>query len=110
MNNQTNIGSANIISGVPERVGAPVDAFKEVGAVLTQRYWQNKQQMDGITIALKNAPIIKWRPMLSVIVAKIKTKTKKMANRDSLPFKKSKIVLSLSSIKFSFREKRSINL
>ena len=58
MNNQTNIGSANIISGVPERVGAPVDAFKEVGAVLTQRYWQNKQQMDGITVALKNAPII----------------------------------------------------
>ena len=56
-NNQQIAGSANIISGVPERVGLPIEAFKEVGAVLTQRYWQNKQAHDSITTSLKNMQV-----------------------------------------------------
>lgn len=57
-NNQQIAGSANIISGVPERVGMPVEAFKEVGAILTQRYYQNKQAHDSITTSLKNMQTI----------------------------------------------------
>lgn len=56
-NNQQIAGSANIISGVPERVGMPVEAFKEVGAILTQRYYQNKQAHDSITTSLKNMKV-----------------------------------------------------
>lgn len=56
-NNQQIAGSANIISGVPERVGMPVEAFKEVGAILTQRYYQNKQAHDSITTSLKNMDV-----------------------------------------------------
>jgi len=58
MNTQLSPGTANIVTGVPERVGAPVEAFKEVGAVLTQRYWQNKQAHDSITTSLKNMPTL----------------------------------------------------
>lgn len=58
MNTQLSPGTANIVTGVPERVGAPIEAFKEVGAVLTQRYWQNKQAHDSITTSLKNMPTL----------------------------------------------------
>ena len=56
MNNNQQIGNINIVSGVPERVGMPVQVFKEVGAALTERYWQNKQMYDSITTSLKNMP------------------------------------------------------
>lgn len=58
MDNNQQIGNINIVSGVPERVGMPVQVFKEVGAVLTERYWQNKQMYDSITTSLKNMPTL----------------------------------------------------
>lgn len=53
-NEQQIAGSANMVSYIPDRVGLPLQTFKEVGAILTQRYWQNKQAHDSITTSLKN--------------------------------------------------------
>ena len=58
MANNMNMGSANIVTGIPERVGLPMEAIKEVGTILTQRYWQNKQVYSQINTALKNMPTI----------------------------------------------------
>ena len=45
-----------------------------------------------ISIEAKKAPMIKCSPILSVIVAKIRINTKNTANKDSLPFKKLKML------------------
>ena len=58
MPTDNNIGSMNIITGVPQRVGAPVSDIVKVNQELTQRYWQNQQQNQQMTQALKNMPTL----------------------------------------------------
>lgn len=48
----------NIVTGVPDRVGAPVEAIKEVGNTLTQRYWAAKDNASKINTALNSMPVI----------------------------------------------------
>jgi len=50
-------GTFQPISGLPERVEKPIEAFKEVGDVLQQRYWQAKQQYNVLDNTIKNTPM-----------------------------------------------------
>ena len=56
MPENNNIGSMNIITGVPEIVGAPVSDIVKVNSDLTQRYWQNQQQNQQLNKAIKDMP------------------------------------------------------
>lgn len=58
MPTDNNLGSMNIITGVPQRVGAPVSDIVKVNQELTQRYWQNQQHNQQMTQALKNMPTL----------------------------------------------------
>ena len=55
---ENNIGSMNILTGVPERVGAPVSDIVKINTQLTQQYWKNQEQNQKINSALKNMPTI----------------------------------------------------
>lgn len=45
------------ITGIPERVGLPVDAIKEVGANLTQRYYAAKENVSKLNSVVANWPM-----------------------------------------------------
>ena len=71
-NEQQIAGSANMVSYIPDRVGLPLQTFKEVGAVLTQRYWQNKQAHDSITTSLKNMQVFDEETDKPILAEKVK--------------------------------------
>jgi len=76
----------NPITGVPQRVGAPVEAIKEVGQQLTQRYWAAKDNVSKISTALANMPIINAsvdNPLLQAASQYVDGSFKKVAENDA---------------------------
>jgi len=56
--NISEIGNIAIISGIPDRVAAPIERIDATSSELTQRYYQHKQAFGATNTALANMPRI----------------------------------------------------